>query len=94
LFDLKKKTDAKLITQFRPISFINYSFTIITKLLAIRLAPQMDNLISYTQTSYIKDKNIMNNVVVAQEILHQVRIRKTKDLLFKVDFKKALDTVN
>jgi hypothetical protein len=54
----------------------------------------MDNLISYTQTSYIKDKNIMNNVVVAQEILHQVRIRKTKDLLFKVDFKKALDTVN
>jgi hypothetical protein len=52
-----------------PISLINYNFKIITKLLANRLAPQMDSLISYTQTTYIKDRNIMDNVVVAQEVL-------------------------
>jgi Reverse transcriptase (RNA-dependent DNA polymerase) len=66
-----KKSDAKLVSQYRPISLINYSFKIITKLLSTRLTPHMDTLISYTQTTYI-----MDNVVVATEVLHQVRIKK------------------
>jgi hypothetical protein len=32
-------------------------------------------LISRTQTTYIKGKNIMNNVMVASEVLHQDRIK-------------------
>jgi hypothetical protein len=54
----------------------------------------MDTLISYTQIAYIKDRNIMDNVVVATEVLHQVRIKKIKGVLFKIDFEKTFDRVN
>jgi Reverse transcriptase (RNA-dependent DNA polymerase) len=90
---IPKKKDAKLITQFRPISLINYSFKIITKLLSNRLAPVMDKLISPTQTTYIKGINIMDNVVVTTEVLHYVK-KKIKCILFKIDFEKTFDKFN
>jgi Reverse transcriptase (RNA-dependent DNA polymerase) len=89
LFNPKKKSDTKLITQYRPISLINCSFKIITKLLSTRLTPHMDTLISYTQTTNIKCRNIMDNVVVATEILYQVRI-KNKRCTFQNRFWKNI----
>jgi Reverse transcriptase (RNA-dependent DNA polymerase) len=82
IYLIPKKCVAKLISQYRPISLINYSFKIITKLLSTRLTPHMDTLISYTQTTYIKGRNIMDNVVVATEVLHQVRIKKKIKVCF------------
>jgi hypothetical protein len=68
---------------------INYSFKIIIKLLADRLVLVMDSLIEQSQTSYIKCRIIMDNVVYAHEGLHQVHISKSKEVLFKIDFEKA-----
>jgi hypothetical protein len=59
-----------LITNYRLISLINYSFKIITKLLADRLAKVIDFLIDYSQTAYIKGCYIMNNIICAHEVLH------------------------
>lgn len=91
---LLQKSDANIITQYITISLINCSFKIITKLLADRLALLMESLIEYTQTAYIKDRNIMDYVVCANKILHQVRLKKTKGILFKIYFEKAFDWVN
>jgi hypothetical protein len=51
----------------------------------------MDSLIDYSQTIYIKGHYIMNNVIFAHKILHQVKIFKTKGVLFKINFEKAFD---
>jgi hypothetical protein len=42
---------------------------IITKLLIERLSPLIDSLISFTQTTYIEDKYIMDNLVCAHKVL-------------------------
>jgi hypothetical protein len=42
----------------------------------------MISLIDYTQIAYIKDRNIMNNVVVTTEVLHQVRFKRNRGVLF------------
>jgi Reverse transcriptase (RNA-dependent DNA polymerase) len=65
------------IINYRPISLINYSFKIISKLLVNILALIMDSLIDQIQTAYIKERLIMDNVVCTYEVLHQVHISKT-----------------
>jgi hypothetical protein len=43
----------------------------------------MDELIDYSQTAYIKYRYIMDNMVCAHEILHQVKISKIKGYFLK-----------
>jgi hypothetical protein len=45
---------------------------ILTKLFTERLSPPMDDLISPTQTAYIKGRYIMDNVVCTHETLHTI----------------------
>jgi hypothetical protein len=59
-----------------------------------RLASCMNSLITFTQIIYIKGKNIMDNVVVASEVLQQVRVKKIKSVLFKIDFEQTFDRVH
>lgn len=53
---------------FRPISLINCSFKIITKLLANRLAKVIDSLIDDSQSAYIKGRLIEDNIFTAHEL--------------------------
>jgi Reverse transcriptase (RNA-dependent DNA polymerase) len=73
---------------------INYSFKIITKLLVDRLALVMDALIDQSQTTYIKGRMIMDNVVCAHEVLHQIHVSRTKGVFFKINFEKVFDKIN
>jgi Reverse transcriptase (RNA-dependent DNA polymerase) len=82
------------IEQFRPISLINYSIKIITNIQATRISMVMDQLINHTQTTFIKGKNIHDNIICAQEILYKIRKNKNKGILFKIDFEKFFDSVN
>jgi Reverse transcriptase (RNA-dependent DNA polymerase) len=91
---IPKTSDANTIQQYRPISLINCSCKVISKLLANRLTPIMDQLIDHSQTTFIKGRSIFDNIISAQEILFQVRKNKTKGILFKIDFEKAFDKVN
>lgn len=91
---IPKKEDANNIKHFRPISLINCSFKLITKLLANRLSQVMDPLIDDSQSAYIKGRLIGDNIITAHELLHHVRITKQKGILLKLDFEKAFDKVN
>jgi hypothetical protein len=52
---IPKKQDANLITQYRPISLINYSVKIITKALTERLTPLMDTLLHIHKLLTLKE---------------------------------------
>jgi hypothetical protein len=71
---ISKKEVCNIIHHFRPISLINYSCKIISKLLTNRLAGIIDELVDNTKTVFIKGKCIYDNIICAQEVLHQVRL--------------------
>jgi hypothetical protein len=51
-----KISNPNKVSDFRPISLTHTFSKIISKLLANRLGPELDNLISINQTAFIKKK--------------------------------------
>ena len=80
-------------TQFWPISLCNVSYKILIKAFVNRLKPLMPRIVSSYQTGFIPSRSIHENIIVAQEILHSMRLLKRKPWFFvlKVELVKAYD---
>jgi hypothetical protein len=48
-----------------------------------------DKIVSPMQTAFIQGRYILDGVVVLHDTLHEIKIRKTAAIVFKVDFEKA-----
>lgn len=89
-----KVQEAKDVKQFRPICLLNVSFKIFTKLIAERLASKAQQLIDPCQTALIRGRYILDGVVMLHEIAHEMRTKKKKGVILKIDFEKAYDSVH
>jgi Reverse transcriptase (RNA-dependent DNA polymerase) len=82
------------VTEFRPIALLNCSYKIFSKVLANRLQLVLNEIIGESLSAFLKGRYILDCVVTAHEVLHQVHKDKEEGLLFKVDFQKAFDYVS
>lgn len=91
---LRKKKDTTAIGGFRPISLIHSFATLFTRVLARRLAPQMDVLIRPNQSVFIQGwliHEIYKADQLTAKLLHRTKMSCS---LIKIDIAKAFDTVN
>lgn len=91
---IPKEPEAKTLKKFRPISLINCSFKIFAKILNNRLIRVADRLIASNQTAFIKGRYILESVVAAHEIIHEIHRNKEEGIVLKLDYEKAYDRVN
>ncbi|PKI36247.1 hypothetical protein CRG98_043359 [Punica granatum] len=79
----------------RPISLCNVCYKVILKIIANRLKPLLERIISPNQTAFIEGRLINENGLLAQEILHIMRKTKARKGWFemKIDFTKAFDNL-
>lgn len=90
---IPKKDSVDDIRDFRPISLIHAIAKIATKLLALRLAPLMNELISPSQTAFMKGHNIHDNFLYVRNLAHRFHRTKSPTRLLKLDISKAFDSV-
>jgi hypothetical protein len=90
---IPKQNEAKNLKKFRPISLVNCTFKIFAKALNNRLIAIADSLISANQTAFIKGRYILESVVAAHEIIHEVASKKKQGVILKLDYEKAYDRV-
>jgi hypothetical protein len=91
---LKKKADASLVSDYRPISLVHSFAKLFTKVLARRLAPHLDSLVSYNQSAFIKGRIIHDNFKAVELTAKCLHKRKIPTVLAKIDIAKAFDTVS
>jgi retron-type reverse transcriptase len=91
---IPKKPDAKSVGDYRPISLIHSIAKIFSKLLANRLAPFLNNLVSKSQSAFIRKRCIQDNFLYVQNVVRRLHKQKKSALFLKLDIQKAFDSVN
>ena len=91
---LPKTARAEHIGDFWPISLSNSIYLIIAKVLANRLREVLDGLISPFQSAFIPGRQMIDNIVLAEEMVTAWRRSGTAGVMWKVDFAKAYDSLD
>ncbi|MCI62351.1 cysteine-rich receptor-like protein kinase, partial [Trifolium medium] len=69
-------------------------YKILAKVLANRLRLVVGGVIYETQSAFVKDRQILDGILLVNEVVDEARKFMKELLLFKVDFEKAYDSVD
>lgn len=91
---IPKNYNLQELNAFRPICLIGSVYKIILKFLVGRLNTVIGKLIYKSQTVFIKNINMFDIVLLVKKLVNYARKNKKDMFIFKVDFKKAFDSVS
>lgn len=91
---IPKNPNASSLRDFRSISLCNTTYKIITKIIASRLKPILNNIIRPYQSRFLQNRQTSNNVIFVQELVSYIAKKKkgkTGHMLLKIDLEKAFN---
>lgn len=80
---------------FRPIALCNVLYKIVRKLIARRIRPLMDSLVSKNQSAFIPGRHILDNIITTKELIHSMKHSHSilGSFALKLDMSKAYNRV-
>jgi hypothetical protein len=92
---IPKVKNPQRINDLRPISLCNVIYKIVSKVLTNRLKVFIGDIISRNQSAFIPGRLISDNVLVAYEMTHFIKHKRSGDsyMAVKLDMSKAYDRV-
>lgn len=91
---IPKNDDAISMKDYRPISCCNVIYKVISKILANRLKKILPSVISSNQSAFVKDRLLMENVLLASELVKSYHKETVSArCAVKIDISKAFDSV-
>ena len=90
---IPKRIGPELLGHFRPISLCTTVYKIVSKVIVHRICPFMKQLVSPLQVAFIPGRKGLDNLIIAQEIMHSMEKKKGRSrvMALKNDLEKAFD---
>jgi len=82
------------LNDFRPILLVGSLYKILAKILANWLRQVIGSVVSEVQSAFVKNRQILDGILIANEVVDEASKSKKDFLMFKVDFEKAYDFVD
>ena len=84
------------LAQLMSISLCNVGYKVITKTMTNRLKDIMASVIAPNQSSFVPGRQITDNLIINQEVLHSMRTKKSGkgSMPIKIDLEKAFDCLS
>ena len=93
---IPKVNNPERVSNFQLINLCNMIYKIVSKVIANHLKPMLHSIISDTQSVFIANRLITDNILIAFESLHHMKnncIGKKGFIALKLDMSKAYDRV-
>lgn len=90
----KQGKDKTLPDSYRPITLLNVDYKLIARVIAKRLAPALNSVVDSSQTAFLPERWIGDNVSAHLEEIHYLEEVKEPGVLVFLDFEKAFDRVD
>ncbi|XP_031120805.1 uncharacterized protein LOC116024042 [Ipomoea triloba] len=91
---IPKKSHPEVVSDLRPIALCNVVYKIMAKMIANKMKPMVDGIISESQSAFIPDRLLTDNILIAAEVGHFLN-RKQNGVVgwaaLKLDMAKAYD---
>ncbi|GKU90755.1 hypothetical protein SLEP1_g4707 [Rubroshorea leprosula] len=91
---IPKKLNAVELKDYRPISLIGCVYKLLVKVLANRLKSVISEIVSETQSAFVRGRQLVDSVLVLNEVVDEIKKKKQPAFVFKADFEKAYDCVD
>lgn len=92
---IPKKESAQEMRDYRPISCCNVLYKVISKIIANQLKGTLPQCISYNQSAFVKDRLLVENLLLATEIVKDYHKEDVSPRgAMKIDIAKAFDSVH
>ena len=90
-----KFCDPLKLNQYCPISQVGSSlYKIVLKVLASRIELVQSSVIDDNQSAFLKDRGMLDSVLMANEIIEDLKRSGKRGLCMKVDYEKAYHSVS
>ena len=90
----KKGKQLNQLKNWRPLTLLNTDYKILAKIMATRMKKYLPKLISDSQTGFMENRNISDNIRKAIDIVTHVNRTGNEAILINLDFEKCFDRIS
>ncbi|GMP98870.1 hypothetical protein CsSME_00046588 [Camellia sinensis var. sinensis] len=91
---IPKKDNPLGLGDYRPISLVSSIYKILAKILSRRIKKVLLAVINEVQPAFVSGRHILDEVMIANEVVDEWHKAKKKGIILKLDFEKAYNSVN